>query len=255
MRRLGFTLVELSIVLVIIGLIVGGILAGQEMVRASELNRILTDKDRYMAAYNTFRGKYNALPGDMRNATDYWGTASGGCPSGARSGTQTCNGNGDGFIGGVWDGNNPTFVESSLAMQHLALSGLIQGSFTGYPTAGCTYCAMQIGTNAPSTSIQGATFMFYSQSTGHASFFGVVPKRALLFGNTGGDTYVPVLPALKPSETQAIDNKIDDGKPGTGIFVVSSDLSPNCPTTNVASTAVYNITATGLQCAFLFLQR
>ena len=60
----GFSLVELSIVLVILGLLTGGILAGQSLIRAAELRSISTDYSRYIAAVQAFRDKYFALPGD-----------------------------------------------------------------------------------------------------------------------------------------------------------------------------------------------
>ena len=73
MARSGFSLVELSIVLVILGLLTGGILAGQSLIRAAELRSVATESQRYMAALNSFRDKYFALPGDMANATAFWG--------------------------------------------------------------------------------------------------------------------------------------------------------------------------------------
>ena len=52
--------------LVIIGLIIGGVLAGKDMIRASELRALLSQKDKYITAVNVFKGKYNALPGDIK---------------------------------------------------------------------------------------------------------------------------------------------------------------------------------------------
>src|SRR6201999_103149 len=63
----GFTLIELSIVLVIIGLIVGGVLVGQDLIRAAEIRATLTQVEKFNTAVNTFYGKYGALPGDMNN--------------------------------------------------------------------------------------------------------------------------------------------------------------------------------------------
>ena len=70
-----FSLVELSIVLVILGLLTGGILAGQSLIRAAELRAVTTEYQRYVAAVQTFRDKYMALPGDMPNAIAFWGAA------------------------------------------------------------------------------------------------------------------------------------------------------------------------------------
>src|SRR5271155_5585595 len=61
----GFTLIELSIVLVIIGLIVGGILVGQSLISAAAVRAQITQIEKYNAAANTFRGKYGYLPGDI----------------------------------------------------------------------------------------------------------------------------------------------------------------------------------------------
>ena len=66
-----FSLVELSIVLVILGLLVGGVLSGQSLIRAAELRSVTTEYSRYTTAISSFRDKYFALPGDMSNATSF----------------------------------------------------------------------------------------------------------------------------------------------------------------------------------------
>lgn len=94
----GFSLVELSIVLVILGLLTGGILAGQSLIRAAELRSYITDVQRYPAAVNAFKDKYFAYPGDMANATKFWGALGGdgtgndaACQALSASGLPTCN--------------------------------------------------------------------------------------------------------------------------------------------------------------------
>ncbi|PZU43073.1 MAG: prepilin-type cleavage/methylation domain-containing protein, partial [Sphingomonas sp.] len=64
----GFSLVELSIVLVILGLLTGGILGGQSLIRAAEIRSIGVDFNRFSTATYTFRDKYMGLPGDITNA-------------------------------------------------------------------------------------------------------------------------------------------------------------------------------------------
>lgn len=71
--RKGFTLIELSIVLVIIGLLVGGVLAGQTLIAAAQVRKEISKLNSISTAINTFRVKYDALPGDMANATTYFG--------------------------------------------------------------------------------------------------------------------------------------------------------------------------------------
>ena len=88
-HRSGFTLVELAIVLVIIGLIVGGVLVGQDLIKAVTVRAAVSQIEKYDAAANTFRNKYNALPGDSPNPTTFF-------PSivNCDGGIGTCDGNG-----------------------------------------------------------------------------------------------------------------------------------------------------------------
>src|SRR5271155_2823005 len=104
----GFTLIELSIVLVIIGLIVGGVLVGQDLIRAAEVRATIAQIEKYNTAVNTFRGKYNALPGDMNAAT---ATAFNFTARGAFAGE----GDGNGVIEGISanaTGDNNGFLQS-----------------------------------------------------------------------------------------------------------------------------------------------
>src|SRR5580693_9186033 len=92
----GFTLIELSIVLVIIGLIIGGVLVGQDLINAAQARAIITDIERFNTAANTFESKYGCLPGDCVNATNFFGTDAN-CGIDwfqlATYTTKTCNGN------------------------------------------------------------------------------------------------------------------------------------------------------------------
>lgn len=110
-KKAAFSLVELSIVLVILGMLVGGVLAGQSLIRASELRSITSDIHKMQSARIAFRDKYFSLPGDMPNAISFWGRQAGNAGDGVDStcaaltyatpstDSRTCNGNGDGFIG------------------------------------------------------------------------------------------------------------------------------------------------------------
>ncbi len=112
----GFTLVELAIVLVIIGLLLGGVLKGQQMIQNAKYKNFRQQIDAYRAAVYSFQDRYGALPGDMADASTRLH---------APSGVTIKNGNGDGVIqGGYCDRNNE---ESCLVWQHLILAGLISG--------------------------------------------------------------------------------------------------------------------------------
>lgn len=97
-HRHGFTLIELSIVivLVIIGLLVGAVLVGKDLIRAAELRSIASDKEIFRTAVYSFTTKYNAVPGDFTAAQTMWGAAAS-CTT-AQTTTATCNGDGDGSI-------------------------------------------------------------------------------------------------------------------------------------------------------------
>lgn len=106
-RQSGFTLIEIAIVLVIIGLLLGGILKGQELITSARVRNIIAQLDGTKAAFYGFQDRFRALPGDFSAATTQI--------SGA-----TQNGNGDGQILGneaiaVWD--------------HLSHAGFINGTY------------------------------------------------------------------------------------------------------------------------------
>lgn len=66
MKKHGFSLIELSIALVIIALIVAGIVTGSELIKGAQLRGLIKETTQFASAVNTFRGKYNCLPGDCR---------------------------------------------------------------------------------------------------------------------------------------------------------------------------------------------
>lgn len=115
-HRHAFTLVELSIVLVILGLLVGGVLSGQSLIHAAELRKITSNLDRYQTAIHTFRDKYHARPGDIANATAFWPQ----CTTHPDNAGYTCNGNNDGQL---------QTEEGARVFEHLTRAGLVEGQF------------------------------------------------------------------------------------------------------------------------------
>ena len=123
----GFTLIELSIVLVIIGLIVGGVLVGQDLIRAAEIRATISQYEKYNTAVNTFRNKYNGIPGDLASAT---ATSFGiyAPTTGSVAGT-TGYGDGNGLIEGGAASATAYLGEPPMFFRHLTDASLIDGSY------------------------------------------------------------------------------------------------------------------------------
>ncbi|MBN67568.1 MAG: hypothetical protein CMM94_08405 [Rickettsiales bacterium] len=249
----GFSLVELSIVLVILGLLTGGILAGQNLIRAAELRAVTTQINNFSSAVHTFRDKYFALPGDMLNAQAFWGAEpAASCPGTAATpstSSATCNGNGNGLVNISTDSN-----EMFRAWQHLANAGLIEGSYSGVQGALRSDHAIP-DENAPRMKLDNATVHFQnygSRVSTDPNFFEGQYTNVLLIGReqtTGG---FPHAPFLKPGELWNIDTKIDDGRPGTGgILSWNNTFKADCTTTNNIATSEYALGNENVSCSLI----
>lgn len=241
LRYHAFSLVELSIVLVILGLLVGGVLAGQSLIRASELRAITAERDRFVAAIFTFRDKYFLLPGDLNNAFQFWGAT---CGTNTTTISTGCNGNGDGAIGMSVAGGT---YENVLAWEHLARAGLIEGSYDGTGAVSGSNVGLS-STNIPASKLSGNYWNL-----------GDAPAEALNFpGTTGfGSELLLSLGSLDPAytpdswvgtasltlvETYGIDRKIDDGQSDNG--KVRGNHDTRCADTG---TDYYSLAASGAE--------
>jgi prepilin-type N-terminal cleavage/methylation domain-containing protein len=249
-----FSLVELSIVLVILGLLIGGVLAGQSLIRASELRSITTQYQRYMTATLSFRDKYFMLPGDINNAQSFWGVAHATpatCKTTASTTALTCNGDGNGKID-----NSAGSVEWFRFWQHLANAGLIEGSFSGIDlSAGPTGYGATTA-NVPAGKISSSLWFVYDMGTQSFSsiWFDGIYNNTLAFAGVFPN-YDPATPNLKPEEAWNIDTKLDDGKPATGRVVARAQNGFNlCTDVAVSSTltANYLLTSTDKNCSLMF---
>jgi len=114
-QQKGFTLVEIAIVLVIIGLLLGGILKGQEMITQAKIKNVIADFSGISAAYHGYQDRYRAIPGDDPNANTRWAGA-----------TQ---GNGDGQVAGTYN-SAVAADESRHWWDHLRRAGFVAGTGT-----------------------------------------------------------------------------------------------------------------------------
>ncbi len=251
--RHGFSLVELSIVLVILGLLVGGVLTGQSLIRAAELRSVTTEFSKYQAAVNTFRDKYFTIPGDMTNATSFWGAAHatpGTCLTTAGTGTQTCNGNGDGRI--VFGAAASQRSEPFMFWQHLANAGLIEGSYNGFVGSTDAFDAIP-GINIPKSKLSNAAWSSWYYDGTDTNRFNISAANVMEFGTDAGGGG-PGTPALRPEEAWNLDTKIDDGIPARGKVIVNF-WNNNCTnaSSNTNYAAAYRLTTTSVECALFVI--
>lgn len=245
----GFSLVELSIVLVILGLLTGGILAGQSLIRAAELRGVTNEAQRNLTAIRTFQDKYFNLPGDIPNATAFWGIAGGSgadvtCRDTVSTDARTCNGDGN----GVLQPNNPVY-EFYRFWQHLANAGLIQGSYIGTQPTLAGYTAIYVaGVSNPASRISGAfwgtTGVPSGILTASTNRFELATKNFMWHGN--GSAAASDALVLRPEEAWNVDTKMDDGMPGTGSVVSNKGNGTSTFCTSVAGTTGSDAGATYL---------
>jgi prepilin-type N-terminal cleavage/methylation domain-containing protein len=232
----GFTLIELSIVLVIIGLIVGGVLVGRDLIHAAEIRKVITQREQFDTATNTFRLKFNCLPGDCKSAGDI------GVGDTAED-VYGENGNGDGKISNnTW--SQP--LEPINFWYHLAKSSLIGWA----PDPAMNYSFSTIACNDGTTDTSPC--LAFSASAGNGSkggwwiisttslYCGTLPSLYTLssqhywwltavVGSGGSDQSAILIPV----DAYAIDKKIDDGLPLSGIIFAAGDNNEDpCGPTN-----------------------
>ncbi len=257
-----FSLVELSIVLVILGLLVGGILAGQSLIRASELRSISSDYTKLATAMHGFRDKYFAIPGDMATATSFWGAvntggANGNCStpsSDVGTGTQTCNGDGNGRIAASSDSSTSGAYtyESFRLWQQLANAGLVEGSYTGVTgPAGTSHYVP--GRNSYAGRIPGSGWVisFGPTTVGSTVDYTGSAGYYMQLGATS-PTATPNLEIVTPPEAWNIDKKMDDGKPGLGRMRIKYWDDCTLATAETDLTADYDLTKETLECVLKF---
>ena len=187
-KQTGFTLIEIAIVLVIIGLLLGGVLKGQELITSARVRNLISQQDGVKAAFFGFQDRFRAFPGDYTGAVINISNIS----------TAACNagiGNGNGRI----EAGN----EARLAWEHLSKAGFITGTFTCAATDSATTTPV----NAYSIYLEVVYDGIYGAGTA------AVPSAARHNVKTGAQVPVDIISEM--------DRKVDDGNPNTGGFQFS----------------------------------
>lgn len=240
-KQQGFTLIELSIVLVIIGLIVGGVLVGQDLIKAAEIRATVSQVEKYNAAVNTFRTKYNAIPGDI--------TGGAGGQAGAFGlyvGPGTVGqGDGNGLVeGGVAGGTNSA-GENIMFWRHLTDANLVDGAFgvTGNSALAGTGTAAAPGTGLLTAAVTNVAQSLPPAKLGRGTSFLVYSNNGLNYyqiytvtGITAPGVMTAGASQMTPTEAYNIDQKVDDGAPNTGGVRARGIAAVNANPTWVAAT-------------------
>lgn len=244
-KQAGFTLIEIAIVLVIIGLLLGGVLKGQELINSAKVKNFATDFRNIPLFIYGYQDKYKGLPGDHHTVTTSISgstlattpTASAGTNCTNPSGGSTCTGNG--VIDGVWTSTTAT-EETRLFWQHVRLAGLAAGPTTpsdpAYTPTNADGGVIGIESGAAATggayiqngSVSGATVTAFSPVT----YF--------------SPTYLVCSSGILGKYAKQLDTTLDDGETATGALrvVLANHTRGGLPT----STAAINDSATYIVC-------
>lgn len=245
LSRHGFTLVELSIVLVIVGLLIGGVLIGHSLVESAENNKVINQVSQYKILMQQFHSKFKKWPGD------------------ANFFTSQNNGNNDGIIDEVQ-------AENAKLMSHLYLTGMISKEYTAYttwpnitinqfmqgPHEGSVFMVKKLGPHG-SPVINSFGWGPHTSSTNTQ-----LDEQYLNYGkfcNASGTYARTTCGLLTPSQAAAIDGKMDDGLPTSGKVrgVRGIEYTPdNCGNgDNGATGTIYLVQKKTPECTMMFYLR
>lgn len=226
-QRQGFTLIELAVVLLVIGLVFASVVAGTKLLEQAKLRSIITEVEELKSAYHAFIARYDELPGDIDHASVFFtGCATGGV------GNLNCNGNGDKAItfdmGNTFDGDQ-VGDETAKVQRHLYMANLYEKGginpllnihnahvgavLPGYfpysqaldKLGGYTITSVDAGNTGGSG--QAAGVIYDTGTVDIISSFPELVTAVYLYNYTGNGQGI-----LAPAQCYSIDKKIDDGR-------------------------------------------
>jgi prepilin-type N-terminal cleavage/methylation domain-containing protein len=214
----GFTLVEIAIVLVIIGLLLGGILKGQEMITQAKIKNVIADFSGISAAYHGYVDRYKKIPGDDPCAGAGAGLTVGNCgTTTARWAAPAAAGNGNGQVAGAYNSTTTT-DESRQWWDHLRRAGFVSG----------------VGDQQPFNALTGMIGVQTGDGTATPG-----PALGTDSAGTGGFSGLVICSANLPDKIAiAADTQMDDGVPVSGSVRGLLQTAPN-PAVAKQATAAY----------------
>lgn len=246
-----FSLLEMSIVVVIIALLIGTVTVGMSLQTAAQLRSIMSDASQYAVSMQQFKLKYGALPGDFTDASNVWGASAVGV------------GDGDGRIYYHTTAGPVYNFEGLLAWKHMSLAGMIMGSYSGTTSLAGVDLVVP-GTNAPLSGYavkSGFSLTSLGNAiTGDANLYDGDYDNILVYGAStqfSGPVVAPMekitdQPALTTADAYEIDRKHDDGVPDTGNIRSYKAGSSNTPSCVAGAPAAYDLGTAGSLCALIF---
>lgn len=203
-KQSGFTLVEIAIVLVVIGLLLGGILKGQQLINSARVRNLADQNSGVQAAYYGFVDRFRNLPGDMLPAAAC--TAIGAAVDPACGGAPTIGGNANGRIDSV--------TEAAAVWSHLSNAGFLTGTYNGSVTTAAAYRTGVSTGDVPPNAFQGPILLAHLDDYIQGAAGATIIRLSYSFG---GNIPVPLL--------RDLDQKLDDGVAGSGVMRSSVELS------------------------------
>ncbi len=221
----GFTLIEIAIVLVIIGLLLGGVLKGQELINTARVRALNNSVDGVTAAWFSFQDRYRAFPGDYlaaRAAVNLPGAPGGG--------------DGNGRVG-VTGASTDAPAERGLVWLHLEAAGYITGGYDGSAVAAGTEYTCSVVT-CPDNGFGTGMSIFHGAEIQSST----VAAHELISGQG-----IPV------EVIAELDRKVDDGLPNTGLMQSGNDAAyTSTCVTGTGATDNYNLQTPSDNCAAVF---
>jgi prepilin-type N-terminal cleavage/methylation domain-containing protein len=207
-RQSGFTLVEIAIVLVIIGLLLGGILKGQEMINQAKIKNVVSDFNGIASALYGYQDRYRALPGDDLGAQNRWTLP-------VCNPAETA---GNGVVEGFYNNASGSPQETNCFWQDLRNAGFVAGQGTG-----------QASQTQPTNAASG----MIGVQTGNGA------GGAVMAGTGGGFASLMMCSTGLPDKIAiAVDVQMDDGLNFAGTMRAQSQIAPNPNINATVSTTV-----------------